>query len=145
MGKDAFLQAYFCEDEGVDEAQTEEKEHCLHTAQMRTHTDLSEFEELKYAGTETNAAESAVESEMDLISLAPPRPTLQRQSVLDEADLKTRPSRDSILVSAQTETEDERPKARRWAIPSETRMGGVESHLRYVREKPKRRGLFRLF
>jgi len=78
----------------------------------------------------------------DLFDIAPPRPTLQRQHVLDRADVKIKPSRspsrDSILFNAI-------PQVSRWAIPSETRVGGVVSHLRYSPQRPTRRGLFSLF
>ena len=45
----------------------------------------------------------------------------------------------------ETGDTDEAPKSSRWAIPSETRVGGAGSDLRYTAKKPRRRGSFRLF
>jgi len=102
----------------------------LNTAQKRTPTEsssaeLSEIEQEKEQ--EQEIAETEVAQE-------------QPPSEVDQVDAPV--EEDSSSLSTPT---DEAPKTRRWAIPSETRVGGVSSRLRRTHEKPKRRGRFRLF
>jgi hypothetical protein len=131
--------AFFCDYEG--DAQTEEPlrrdTDSLYTAQMRTPT--------KGSSAELSAVEDGHESESAQTQAVDEHSPSQSEVAV--ADLPDTAEMDvqSVAEATRDSSTDEAPKSRRWAIPSETRVGGAETDLRYTARKPRRRGSFRLF